>query len=105
MLDITFGQNSAVTGGQLRHFVVGIDGSYRLKLKTSALYIFGSANLKVGGPKYASTPFILEPAESSVKLTDNNVIITSRQLNRDFYRIGVGVDLIELFSPKEQPKQ
>jgi len=100
MLDITFGQNSAVTGGQLRHFVLGVDGSYRLSLMGNAFYIFGSANLKVGGPKYAGTPFILDPADNTVKLTDANVVITSRQLNRDFYRIGFGVDLIKLFNPK-----
>jgi hypothetical protein len=97
MLDVTFGQNSAVTGGQLRHFVLGIDGSYRLKLMDNAFYIFGSANLKVGGPKYSGTPFILDPAETTVKLSDSNVVITSRQSNRDFYRIGFGVDLIGLF--------
>ncbi|PYS44546.1 MAG: hypothetical protein DMF71_03260 [Acidobacteria bacterium] len=66
----------------------------------NAFYIFGSANLKVGGPKYAGTPFILDPADNTVKLTDANVVITSRQLNRDFYRIGFGVDLIKLFNPK-----
>jgi hypothetical protein len=97
MLDVTFGQNSAVTGGQLRHFVLGLDGSYRLKLLDNAFYIFGSANLKIGGPKYSGTPFILDPAETTVKLSDSNVVITSRQSNRDFYRIGFGVDLISLF--------
>lgn len=97
MLDVTFGQNSAVTGGQLRHFVLGLDGSYRLKLMDNAFYIFGSANLKIGGPKYSGVPFILDPAETTVKLSDANVVITSRQSNRDFYRIGFGVDLIALF--------
>jgi hypothetical protein len=99
MFDVTFGQNSAVTEGKLRHFVLGFEGSHRFSLMKNSIYIFGATNLKIGGPKFRSTPFILEPAETTVKLTDPNVVITSRQSNRDFYRIGFGVDLIELFKP------
>jgi len=102
MFDVTFGQNSAVTEGKLRHFVLGFEGSHRFALMNNSIYIFGSTNLKIGGPKFRSTPFILEPAETTVKLSDPNVVITSRQSNRDFYRIGFGVDLIELFKPKEK---
>ena len=57
MLDLTFGQSSAVTGGQLRHFVFGVDGSYQLPFK--GIYIFGSTNFKVGGSKTSKTPFVL----------------------------------------------
>lgn len=97
MLDLTFGQNSAVTGGQLRHFVFGIDGSYQLPFK--GIYIFGSTNLKVGGSKTSKTPFVLDPVDASqnIKLSNPDVVITSRQLNRDVYRLGLGVDLVELF--------
>jgi hypothetical protein len=97
MFDVTFGQNSAVTGGMLRHFVLGFEGSHHFPLMKNSIYIFGSANLKVGGPKFRSTPFILDPADTTVKLTDPSVVLTSRQSNRDFYRIGFGVDLIDLF--------
>ena len=103
MFDVTFGQNSAVTGGMLRHFVLGFDGSHRFSLfNKNAVYIFGSANLKLGGPKFRGTPFILEPAAADAKLTDVDVVLTSRQSNRDFYRIGFGVDLIDLFKPKKE---
>jgi hypothetical protein len=104
MLDLTFGQNSAVTGGQLRHFVFGIDGSYQLPFK--GIYIFGSTNLKVGGSKTSKTPFVLDPVDASenIKLSNPDVVITSRQLNRDVYRLGVGVDLVNLFK-KDKPDQ
>jgi hypothetical protein len=107
MFDVTFGQNAAVTGGRLHKFVMSFDGSYQLPLKTG-LFIFGSANIKVGGDKSIRTPYVLKPAPETVKLTDDGVMITSRQLNRDVYRIGFGVDLVELFKDKsgeKAPKQ
>jgi hypothetical protein len=102
MFDVTFGQNSAVTGGLLRHFVLGFDGSHQLPIRGGAVYIFGSATLKVGGPKFKSTPFVLDPAEASVKMSDPGVLITSRQSNRDFYRIGFGIDLVRLFKDSKK---
>jgi hypothetical protein len=102
MLDVTFGQNSAVTGGKLRHFVLGIDGSYHLTFFDKSMYIFGSTNLKFGGDKMVRTPYVLEPADTSVKLTSPDLTITARQMNRDVFRIGFGIDLVELFKPKDK---
>jgi hypothetical protein len=100
MLDVTFGQSEAVTGGKLHKFVVGLDGFYVLPFPTEYrfLYLFGSAKFKVGGPKTIKTPFLLDTSASSVKVTDANVFIADPiQSNRDVYRIGFGVDLFELF--------
>jgi len=104
MLDITFGQSEAVTGGKLVKFVLGIDGFYPLPFpdKYRFLYLFGTAKFKVGGPKRIETPFILNTAASSVSVTDTTVFIADPQpSNRDFYRIGFGVDLLELFRKKK----
>jgi hypothetical protein len=98
--DITFGQNEAVTGGRLRKFVVGLDGFYPLPFpdKSRFLYLFGSARFKAGGPKNSATPFILDTAASNVTITDPKVFIADPvATNRDTYRIGFGVDLVELF--------
>ncbi len=100
MFDVTVGQNAAVTGGHLHKFVMSFDGSYQLPLK-NALYIFGSANLKFGGDKFIKTPYTLDPAESTITLTSPNLVTTSRQLNRDSYRIGFAVDLVGLFKPSK----
>lgn len=100
MLDVTFGQSEAVTGGKLHKFVFGLDGFYVLPFPTDYrfLYLFGSAKFKVGGPKTIKTPFLLDTSASSVKVTDANVFIADPiQSNRDVYRIGFGVDLFELF--------
>ena len=103
MFDITFGQNAAVTGGHLHKFVMRCEGSYKLPLK-SAIYIFGSASLKFGGDKFVKTPYILETAERTITLTSPDLVITTKQLNRDSYRIGFVVDLVELFKPKPEKK-
>ena len=107
--DITFGQNEAVTGGRLRKFVVGFDGFYPLPFPDNSrfLYLFGSARFKAGGPKNIGPPFILDTAASSVTITDPKVFIADpTPTNRDTYRIGFGVDLVELFKfAKSQGKE
>lgn len=110
MLDVTFGQSEAVTGGRLKKFVVNLDGFYPLPWPrdSSLLYLFGTAKIIAGGRKTIKTPFILDTAESSIQLTNDKVFITDQTSNRDYYRLGFGVDLIELFkfakkSGKEQP--
>jgi hypothetical protein len=105
MLDVTFGQSEAVTGGKLTKFVVTIDGFYPLPFpdKYRFLYLFGTAKFKAGGPKSITKPFILDTAASSVHITDPTVFIADpNPSNRDFYRLGFGVDLFELFRKKKQ---
>jgi len=99
IFDVTFGQNAAVTGGHMHKFVMSFEGSYQLPLK-SALYIFGSANLKFGGDRFVKTPYVLDlVADPKITLTSSGVVTTTRQLNRDSYRLGFGIDLVELFKP------
>ncbi len=105
MLDVTFGQSEVVTGGKLTKFVVTIDGFYPLPFpdKYRFLYLFGTAKFKAGGPKTITKPFILDTAASSVHITDPAVFIADpTPSNRDYYRIGFGVDLFELFRKKKQ---
>ena len=107
MLDVTFGQSEAVTGGRLHKFVLGIDGFYTLPFpdKYRFLYLFGTAKFKVGGPKLTGVPFILDTSPSSVRITDASVFIADpKPSNRDVYRLGFGVDLFELFRKKPESK-
>src|SRR5262249_41114359 len=92
MLDITFGQIEAVTGGRLRGGVFRIEGFYPLPInftsdKTGFLYLFGSANMKFSRTNIQD-PLILAPAPSTTPFPASNVVfITVPQLNRDYYRI------------------
>ncbi len=98
-LDVTFGQSDSVTGGRLHKPVFRLDAFYPFPVKeASFLYFYGSAFMKLGGTKLDKTPFILTTAPSSVQLTGNDVVITTRPVNRDFYRIGIGVNLTDLFN-------
>jgi hypothetical protein len=73
MVDVTLGQNEAITGGTLHGAVLRIDGFYALPVtSTNFLYLFGTAMLRAS-PHPA-------PGDSGV----------------DTYRIGVGVDVIQM---------
>jgi hypothetical protein len=116
LLDVMFGQSEAVTGGSLktdvtdsfgkiigrkRIYVLRLEAFYPMPIReANFIYLFGTAILKVGagGPRI-DTPLILDTAPSNVLVTSDSVFIApALQANRDYYRIGVGVNLIELFN-------
>ena len=101
VIDITFGQNESVTGGDLHGGIARIDGTYPLPFITGkyagAIYAFGSAFMKLSRPRIAP-PIILEPADATVKVPGDKVFIQQvPERDTDHYRLGVGVDLIRLF--------
>lgn len=106
VLDVTFGQSEAVTGGRLRGGVFRLEAFYPFPLReASFLYFYGSAFMKIGGRQTIRRPYALVRPETTVRLTDDNVFIRERQFNRDFYRIGVGINLTDLFNRNRQPTQ
>jgi hypothetical protein len=96
-LDITFGQNEAITGGRLHGGVLRLEGFYPLPYnELSFVHLFGTALIRPIGSKITD-PLILEPASPLPTLPAANVfLITVPQINRDYYRVGFGFDLIEL---------
>ena len=127
MLDVMFGQNEAVTGGSRKYggspdpndntkiigeknaYVLRIDGFYPLPFReTRFLYLYGTAMIKVGGGRTkVVNPLFLDPA--TVLITDSKVFIPPPDLqqllqpNRDYYKIGVGINLNELFNRRREP--
>ena len=108
MLDITIGLNDSVTGGRLgiKNTIIRIDGFIPLKLSKGVyIYLFGNALLKTTHTKI-SDPLILEPAPTGTTFPAGNVIqINEGELNRDYYRIGVGVDLSGLLTKVKVTKK
>jgi hypothetical protein len=126
-LDVMFGQNEAVTGGSRKYggtpdpndntriigeknaYVVRIDGFYPLPFReTRFLYLHGTAMMKVGGGRTkVLNPLFLDPA--TVLITDPKVFIPPPDLqqllqpNRDYYKIGVGINLTDLFNRSRTP--
>ena len=105
IVDITFGQDEAITGGILRHFVAKSDVNFPIP-KTS-VYFFGSAAIRFTRSQNFS-PLILQPATivaatptppATITVPSSTTwVLPLTQPNRDFYRIGFGLDLSSVLS-------
>ena len=123
IVDFMIGQSEAVTGGSLKYidpatgerknaFVFRIDAFYPFPIKEARfLYFYGSAVMKLGsGGVKIETPLFLDTASSDVLINDPRVFIPTteqlnlRQPNRDYYKIGIGLNLTELFNRNKAPR-
>lgn len=102
MFDVTLGQNEAVTGGRLRGMIIRFDGFYPLPVSDrSILYLYGSALINLRKRADITDPIFLTTAPSNTSFPAENVFVTtSKPSNRDLYRIGIGVNLLELLRGK-----
>jgi hypothetical protein len=94
-LDITYGQNEAITGGRLRGGVIRLEGFYPLPYdELKFINLFGTALFRPIRTKITD-PLILQLAPPDTAVPAANVfLITVPQINRDYYRVGVGIDFI-----------
>jgi len=107
IIDMTFGKDEAVTGGHLKGWLFRIEASYPLPFYPG-MHVFGS--IYTGGKDPKLPPF----NAIAIQAPDNNATITPNDsntfrfqvppLNRDYFRIGIGVDLVQLFKKAGQPK-
>jgi hypothetical protein len=101
IIDLTMGQDEQVTAGHLSRWVFRVDAVYPLPFATS-FNIFGSVNT-VFQKNLSTNPLILPPT-SSTALSDPSVFIVNVDpRSRDVYRIGLGVNLLELLKKKPAP--
>jgi hypothetical protein len=123
IVDVMFGQNEAVTGGsrkrggtpdpndpnklvgQKEAYVLRIDGFYPFPIKeANFLYFYGSAIMKIGGRVNITTPLFLDNPGTTVQISDPAVFMPStsilklQQPDRDYYKIGVGINLTDFFN-------
>ncbi len=96
-LEAVIGQNETVTGGRLHRPVVRLEGFFPLPYDSvKYLYLFGTADLIVGGQK-GGDAIILQSADNPPPVPDPSILlIQTPQLDRDHYRIGVGIDFMQL---------
>ncbi|HSE30463.1 MAG TPA: hypothetical protein VLA93_02685 [Pyrinomonadaceae bacterium] len=131
IVDFMIGQNEAVTGGsrkaggtpdpknpdkligQKNSYVLRIDGFYPLPIrKASFLFLYGTALMKIGGGgAKITTPLFLDNPGTTIELSDTRVYIPPlnllklQQPDRDYYKLGVGINLTDLFNRnKPQPQ-
>jgi hypothetical protein len=111
IVDLTLGQDQAITGGYLRRLVFKADAIF--PIPKSGLYFFASAAIRLE-PNQDQPPLILTatpisngsamPAAGAVSIPSPSVfVLPLKQSNRDFYRIGIALDLAKilpkLFAP------
>lgn len=97
----TVGQDESITGGIFRSVVGRFDVFYPLPTGNSQtgaykfFYLFGTANLRFS--KAVNIPtFALQEAPTSVEPYNPGVALVTVRTTRDTYRIGAGVDLVNL---------
>ena len=98
-VDFTLGQNAGLTGGSLQHMALNIDSIYPITLsKPSFLYLFGSISRRFGNLPPSVPPLVLATGAISTTPAASTLILPLTQPDRDFYRIGVGINLNEIFN-------
>jgi hypothetical protein len=97
-LDISLGQDASVTGGYLRGVVFKLDGLLPIPTGSSSwLYLFGSSYIRLQSNQNLP-PLILQTPATTVAVPSPTVIVLPlRQPNRDYYRIGVGLNINQLW--------
>ena len=106
IIDLTFGRDEAVTAGHLSGWLFRIEGVYPLPWY-QGIHVFGSIYTKLQR-NHADQPFgpytIQKPADGAA--TDLNTFrFGLHPLDRDYFRVGIGVDLIQVFKKAGQPKK
>lgn len=107
IIDLTVGQDESVTRGRPLGIVARMEAVYPLPWYPG-LHIFGSVLTKIHGVTQVNQPFsgytIVTPASGAA--TDLNTFRFALQpLDRDYFRIGIGVDLIQVFKKTGQPSK
>ena len=97
-IDGTLGQDSSVTGGYLRGVVFKLDGILPIPTGSSSwLYLFGSAYMRLQSNKNLA-PLILQTPTPPIAVPSPTVVVLPLvQPNRDYYRLGVGLNINQLW--------
>lgn len=101
VVDFTLGQDQAITGGHLRSLVFKSDALF--PILNTGVFFFGSASIRTQ-QNATLPPLILTPVPLAATATAGSVTVPSpsvfvlplKQANRDFYRIGIGLDLSKI---------
>jgi hypothetical protein len=105
--DIQWGQNEYVTGGRLHGSVLRFDGYFPLPYeKARFINLFGTAFMRPVRVKTDIEPLALKPVftaenngvfDTSKVFDPKTLVLGVQHFNRDYYKVGVGVDLIPFF--------
>lgn len=99
MVTATFGQSELITPGTFRGIVSRIEAFYPLSTGKpgvlSAIYLFATAQLRLGGAHATIYPLTEETSPNPAPDNTNTLYVVDRT-SRDYYSIGVGLDLVQV---------
>jgi hypothetical protein len=99
MLDLAIGQDQSVTGGRTGGVVFHMEGQYPIPYQSlSFVYVFGSTSIRL--TKNLNDSIInLGTISPTPTIPSPTVLeLPTQQPDRDFYRFGVGVNVLDVFS-------
>jgi hypothetical protein len=117
MADFTLGKDQSLTGGSFKSTVFKADAI--IPVMSTGFYFFGSSATRIT-PNKTLPPLILTPVTivsgSGTCPTDssgatacvpspNVFVLPYRQQDRDFYRIGIGIDIAKVFKIFNRPAE
>jgi hypothetical protein len=96
--DLTYGFNESITGGRIHGGVLRLEGFVPIPYSAASwIYFFGTGIFKPRGRATTTSPFLLDKAPDGTLPTNAGaVVISTPQADRDYYRIGVGIDFVDL---------
>jgi hypothetical protein len=99
VIDFMVAQDEAITGGKLHNWIFRIDGVHPLTIeKFGYLFLFGSAAIRLRRNATDSTLILQGATPTEAPVPSANVLVLPlKQPDRDFFRIGIGFDLMKLF--------
>ncbi len=96
--DIRLGEDETVTAGRLMPLVMTLAASYPLPGTSGSVRVFGSVYLRLRANQ-SSNPLVLLPPASYATLDQPSVVVQPvAASDQDYYRLGLGVDLIPLIA-------
>lgn len=104
IIDVTVGQDEAVTKGHLSGWLFRLEAVYPLPWY-QGIHIFGSVYTKLQKNRIDQpySPYTIQAPPSGGATDLNTFRFGLHPLDRDYFRIGVGVDIIQAFKKKGQP--
>jgi len=105
--DLTYGFNESVTGGRIRGGVMRLEGFVPIPYKKASwIYFFGAGIFKPGGHATLRSPFFLDSAPAGTLPTNAGaIVIPQEQADRDYYRVGMGIDFVALIKDWSNSKK
>ena len=104
-VDVMVGQNAAVSGGNLHGLILRTEVFYPLWFNPAFhLFFTGLLHMDRHHEVASELPVVLDPATGTIDPTKVQSVPLGT-INRDFYRVGMGIDLVKLYDHYAKERQ